>query len=179
MDSCFIQWLLIHYYYLFWCHTVPDFASGSPSKLDSLSFDGSPPFFGDLLIFWHKMFQAHFVHSLPQSSDHSCIQKALILLVENVFQKSRLGLYMCSLPLGCWCFWALSVIRARNYMGACVYGCIYPHIYIYSWTYIQVYMCIHTHITSIFMCLLMYIESHWFTWIPILLVHSSFLLLYL
>lgn len=33
MDSHFIQWVIIHYYYYFDAQTVPDLASGSSFKL--------------------------------------------------------------------------------------------------------------------------------------------------
>lgn len=70
---------------------------------------------------------------------------------------------------GHWCFQSLlwSELEITQ-----MYVSINQYIYIFFHQHIT-----YTHIT--FICLLKYVESHWFTWILILLAHSSFLLLFL
>lgn len=89
MNSCFIQWVIIHYY-LFWCWILPNLFSGSPLELAIVCLRMCHHSLMHFLFYPKKMFQAHLVNSLPQLWNQPFLQGVLDL---NEFLETEIWIF--------------------------------------------------------------------------------------
>ena len=88
MSLCSIEWVVFCCSHYFDVETVQIWPMRAVFSWILSSFDVSPSFFAPLLTFWHKMFQAPFVLSLPQPGNQHFTNSGFFL-VEDGIEKAR------------------------------------------------------------------------------------------